>query len=470
MRRWDAPRWETVAAFGAVIAGTAIRSWQIRYSFDGDEAFSVTLASRSFAQTIIGSLADTPHPPLHNILLHIWMSLFGTSEPAARSLSVAFSCGFLFLTYRIARRYLDPWLSFGVTLIAALSPLFVYFGQQARPYALVAFLSAANLAAFLRALDSPQEKWPVRVWALSGVALVYSHYLGVLFIGCQLVWAMFALKTGRRRLLVHGLAAMVSIVPWLLAAMGPAMARHGNPVPQITWIGPPHADDLVRFYVHTIGERFPTRWLLVILLAAAIAYGLRVYRTRQVPPEHLLLLILAFGLPLFAFAESAWGPRPVFVDRQLVGAALTFVVMVGVAAAALPRPLAAAMLAVLVTWSAMSVRMYLPDRINPPWRDASSWIEQHYGGEPLVADEPSFQDHLSFYRRTGHALLWRDLSSAVKSNEFLYACRPFRCSALGELKARGALVKTWHWNFVAGNTRFNQLRLYAIQAKAPAPI
>ncbi len=43
---------------------------------------------RPFSEMIAGAMRDTPHPPLHIVLLHFWSYLFGGSEVAARSLSV----------------------------------------------------------------------------------------------------------------------------------------------------------------------------------------------------------------------------------------------------------------------------------------------------------------------------------------------------------------------------------------------
>jgi hypothetical protein len=78
------------AVFVAVLAtGTVLRCWQIDYSFDADEVFSIQLASRPFVEMLAGAMLDTPHPPLHIVLLHFWSSLFGGSEVAARSLSWA---------------------------------------------------------------------------------------------------------------------------------------------------------------------------------------------------------------------------------------------------------------------------------------------------------------------------------------------------------------------------------------------
>ena len=74
-----ASRW-LYAAFAAVLAlATALRCWQIDYNFDADEVFSIELATRPFTGMISGALLDTPHPPLHIVLLYAWTKPFGAS-------------------------------------------------------------------------------------------------------------------------------------------------------------------------------------------------------------------------------------------------------------------------------------------------------------------------------------------------------------------------------------------------------
>lgn len=458
--------WEALAIGTVVLVGVVIRSWQIGASFHTDESFSVVLARDSFVQTIARSLADTPHPPLHNILLNVWMSLFGNSEPAVRALSVLFSCGFIIFVYKITRRYSDAWISLGVALLAALSPLFVYYGQQARPYSLIALMSAANLYAFLKALDAPTEKWPIRIWALTGIGLLYTQYLGVLFIGLEVIWAALEKKESRLRFVFFGAIIAGSLCPWVFAAMGAAVLRGATPVPQINWIGPPSRLTFLWFYVSIFGTRFATRWLFLTLSALVIAYTYSLYIKRIFPKEHRLLTLLAFGLPLIVYGISIWGPKSIFVYRQLEGAALATLLVTGLLAAELPKWTARAFLCILIGWSAASCRMALPDVVNPPWRETAQWIEQTYGSKLLIADDLYSQPGIEYYHKSGNVVLWPDMHRDQRRHSFLLACRPANCrTMLQELGARATLVKTWHWDYSQGIMPYNQLMLYEVRAQ-----
>jgi len=66
-------RLTAVLSLVIILAGVAARLYQIDYNFDGDEVFSVRLASRSLAEVVQGSIVDRTQPPLHNVLLHFWV-------------------------------------------------------------------------------------------------------------------------------------------------------------------------------------------------------------------------------------------------------------------------------------------------------------------------------------------------------------------------------------------------------------
>jgi uncharacterized membrane protein len=457
-------RWETICVFAVTLLGVVARSWQIGYGLDSDEIFSAALAGGSFSQFVAGSLHDATHPPLYNLLLHVWLSVFGTSEIAARALSVAFSCGFLAFAYKLLRRYLDAWLALAMLAVFALSPFFVYYGQQVRPYSLICFLSAANLVAFFKALDARKERRPLLIWALSGAALVWSQYLGVFFVGAQIAYAIIYLRNERLRFAAYGAAAIASIAPWVIAAMGASLANRANPVPMIAWMVPPRPANFIWFYASAFGTRIAIRWLLLVLAVPVAFYVRKIFPTRSIPKEHVLLLVLAVGLPSLIFAMSVWGPKPIFVSRQLAGAAVAFVVLVGVMLGSMPRPVAGVIAAVLIGWCAFSVGEWLPQNKNEPWRETAKWLDARYGAADVVVGDPVDTPHLRYYRKLGKIAAWSDLSSAEKSGEFLFLCRPHYCKPLrsDEMRTRVSPLATWAWDRYLGETGFNRFTVYEV--------
>jgi uncharacterized membrane protein len=429
-------RWEHVILIVVVVAGLAARLYEVRYSLDFDEIFSVELARKPFAEVIAGSLEDTSHPPLHIVVLHMWITVFGASDVSVRALSVLFSGVFLLVSHRLFRRLAPPWVALGLVSILALSPEFVYCGQRARPYALIAFLAAVNLLAFIRVLEAPHGRRRMAVWAVSCAFLLYAQYLAVLLIACQIGVALFCLRSDRLTVLSCGSAASALIVPWLIAAMGGRIMSGNDPLPYIAWMEPPTPTEFVWFYVSVFGDvpGLQARWLLAMLAFLGIAYLRHFAQSRDLPAGHLLLFLLGIGVPIAVYVISVWGPKPVFASRQLLGAAIAFLAVIGLCMTTLPRTLAAGFLLALLLWTVVALPQGFPHNMKPPWRDVATRIDEQCGSTVVAVQEMDVGTALAYYRRAGSVRLWSELTEDERSDGLLFLCRPHTCS-LAEAEA-----------------------------------
>jgi len=130
-------------ALALLLLGVALRSYRLdAQSLWYDEGNSARLAERSVRLIIEGAAGDI-HPPLYYLLLKLWRTGFGESEAALRALSVAFSALTIPFAYLIGRSFSrrTGWLA---ALLLAGMPFAVYYAQEARMYALLAFCAAVS--------------------------------------------------------------------------------------------------------------------------------------------------------------------------------------------------------------------------------------------------------------------------------------------------------------------------------------
>ena len=195
------------------------------------------------------------------------------------------------------------------------------YGQQARPYALIAMLASINLLAFLRFLDAPEPRRGGLTWAITSALLLYAQYMGVLFIGVCALYGLIVSPRKRLPILGFGALACAAIAAWALPAMWSSLSSMKDPVPQVNWIEAPTLQLFVSFFVSIFGESalLRGRWLVLGLAALAVVYLVSVLRTRRVNPEHLLLIALGIAIPTGVFLLSALGDKPVFVETAVVG-------------------------------------------------------------------------------------------------------------------------------------------------------
>ena len=113
-----------------------------------DEGNSVALARRGFAEIAQRTAFDI-HPPFYYWLLKLWIVVFGDSEIGLRSLSVVLGLGLVYLIGVLGTRFFGPGVGLTAAFIAAVSPLQIYYSQEARMYMLLTVLSTlTNLVAF----------------------------------------------------------------------------------------------------------------------------------------------------------------------------------------------------------------------------------------------------------------------------------------------------------------------------------
>ena len=132
-----------------------------------DEGYTLTLASASsFHQFWIrfGAFTTSEHlQPLYYFFMFFWSRAMGTSDLALRAPSALFSAGSAIAAYCAisplagSRRRLPVLFALALTL----SSFSLYYGQEARPYALLQFLSFTLLAVWMQCRTSLAQKGSV---------------------------------------------------------------------------------------------------------------------------------------------------------------------------------------------------------------------------------------------------------------------------------------------------------------------
>ena len=197
-------------------------------SFWYDEGTSVILAGRDLP-TIARDAAADIHPPLYYFLLHYWTAAFGTSEVAARSLSAALGVLLVAVTWLLGRRLFDGWLALAAGLLAAVSPVAVYYAQETRMYTLAALLGAASVLAAVYLIQGWQAGrgwWPLPLvgYVTAALGALYSHYFAFTApLAANLIVLVWAIQRRAWRPLAVWLGANLLIaavfLPWLLRAL-----------------------------------------------------------------------------------------------------------------------------------------------------------------------------------------------------------------------------------------------------------
>jgi 4-amino-4-deoxy-L-arabinose transferase-like glycosyltransferase len=261
---------------GALAVGLAVRLLHLGAApLWFDEVMTADWVARPWREMLAVCLADN-HPPLYFVLVKLVRDLFGDAPwllrlPSALLGTLAIPLAGAAADALANDRRTARWAAW----FAALSPFLVHHGQEARMYALVGTLAAANLLALARFTTGRTARLGI-LFGASAVALVATHYYTVFYVGGAVLAAIATRPRELRAWLpAAAVASGASTVALVAAAL---LARHqAGGSYALGWAAVPGALwSLVSGYallpdtfaLHSEGARAGLRYLPIALAAA----------------------------------------------------------------------------------------------------------------------------------------------------------------------------------------------------------
>lgn len=406
-----------------------------------DEALSVYYAGQPLREALAG-ISGSDHPPLHSLLLHFWMAVAGRSEFAVRYPSLWWGVLSGALLYRLGTQLFDKSTGLLVVVLLAVSPLHVWYSQEARMYSLALALSLGVMLA-LQAVIARREasSWPWAGYVLVGALALYTHfYTSFVLIFANLAfgewWLVRTVREGWRAMrgLLARWAAAQGVILLLFAPWGRFVADQ-YATNATYWHGALGLKQIIHdtALAFVAGDRVHSplaqtgAWALAILallgLQAAAQSGSQPAQQDLSRGERALWLLLWLAVPvatLFAISHD----RPKFAPRYLLLSLPPMLLLAAVGSICLAlsawehkpslghrikRWLAAAGLllmgALVISTSVTSLqKQYLDETLaRPDFRAVTAYIEHHgtpgdvivlVGGHSYPAFDYYFDGHL----------------------------------------------------------------------------
>lgn len=253
------------------------------------------------------------HPPLYFILLHFLIGLAGSSEFVLRSLSVAWGVLLVPLLYAFGTRLLGRRVGVWAAVIAALSPVYLWYSQEARSYTMLVFLTLFSSYSLLRVWQSTSRsqvnRGQVALWIgaylLSTIGSIFTHY-GALFILLFQWITVLGLTIWHRRWWLLALLAAASLViapllPFMVGRLQTGAER---------------------------GFRFVGAWEMARDLLNAFSLGIAVRWDDVYLLDLLFLLLALLGLVMIARRRRLTGVgTPLYLSGYLLIPALVLYVL-----------------------------------------------------------------------------------------------------------------------------------------------
>lgn len=204
-----------------LLVAAAVRAWDLgASSLWFDEVVTMRLAKAPTVAALIDLLSqiDATRAPLHPVLLHGWLAIWGDSDVAGRSLSVVVGVATVGLLVALGRLAFDRATGLWAGWLGAFSPMLVYYARETRMYAPLVLVSAVCWTLLFWSRRSGPTWWRTAAYALSLAAAILAHPLALLMAPAlalaSAVDARGFFGSWRGWLLAH-LAALLSPALWL---------------------------------------------------------------------------------------------------------------------------------------------------------------------------------------------------------------------------------------------------------------
>jgi mannosyltransferase len=335
LRRFPAWLWITGGLLALMALSAFLRSRYLGGQYWMDEAITTGIALHKLS-AIPGVLRYDGNPPLYYMALHVWMSVFGSTETSTHSLSL------LFGVLTIPAGGWAGWTLFGrrtgimAALLFAFNAWLTAYAQETRMYELMGLLGVLATAGFLLGFVYRRRRY-LFLFAGALTLMLYTHSWGTFFFAGSLVALIPAfIATDDRKGLVRDAAlafigAGILYLPWVPTLLYQA-AHTAAP-----WDNSPRFGAPILLSRDVLGG---DRITMVLIIPAAIGIGPVMFARAHRRTREWTAAWTLFALPV-ATLGVAWlesQVNPAFVSRYfapIIGALLLLIAW-GCARAKLP--------------------------------------------------------------------------------------------------------------------------------------
>jgi mannosyltransferase len=353
-----------------------------------DETFTRAIVARgSLSGVLSGVHATESTPPLYYVLTWSWTQVFGLSTAMLRMPGALAGVLCVPAAYLALRRLVGVSVAIAAAFLAASSPVLVDYSLDARAYSLMVLISVLSLWATSALLQAPcTRRWGW--WALSCLALLYTHYFGGMVVLAEVGVLAWKLPAQRRALTAATAAVVALALPLLPLFLHQRSSERSSFIAGLSLSG--RIEEAVRQFA--MGPNVPSAALegagIALVAAGVIAGAIALWRGTSA--SRLLTARTAGALlgtvfacvVLLPLALAATHLDDVFYARNLLGA---WIVIAALAALGLSRARAAPLALLCVLCIATVILIQSDWRYqNVDWRGAINRFRADLAGQPVA--------------------------------------------------------------------------------------
>ena len=275
-----------------------------------DEPFSIYHAQFGWV-TAIAQLKGYNNPPLFEMLLHIWIKLFGISPLSVRVLPLLITCFSPLVLFYFGKRNFSTAVAVTSSLLLSFSSLLLYYAHDCRVYSLFLLLSLLSMYFFMERIRHPTRATTAG-WIVFSVLLIYAHYFGIFILLVQSVYLLRFYRSAILKWLSAYALLFLLYLPQLLVMW----QRMNDSVKNGTWLQPPAGLESLYNMLWAFSNYPFVTVLCLFILVGGLTRGFK-HRASLATDRPLTLILIWFLAPLLGmFFISYW--VPMYIPRYLI--------------------------------------------------------------------------------------------------------------------------------------------------------
>lgn len=305
-----------------------------------DEAWSIDFARNTKFPNIINYFVDEnwadPHPFFYFFILNIWITFFGTTEVALRSLSAVFGILIILLVYYIGSKEFNKKIGLISSFFVILSPLNLYYSQETRMYTLTSLLILISVYYNYKLNTSNKPIKYGFLYSFFTLVLLYTDYLGFIVIGLNLLFTIFLIINKLKRKKIVKRHLFIIFISYLLIIMFYLPWIHNilyiYQIGSTAWMVSPDMNDAIEGfskifgivaenYFNEIFFMIPNKkfflflcsFLIIVILISSI---IAIYLDNRKIYNFKLLILFISSTPVLIFVISIY-ITPIYHLRQI---------------------------------------------------------------------------------------------------------------------------------------------------------
>lgn len=358
-----------------------------------DESISIRFADRSLLETINEDIHENT-PPLFDTVLNIWISIFGTSAKAVRSLSAIIGTLSVILLYLLGKNIFNKKIGIMAALLLCFSPFHIYYSQEARTYVLFSFITLMSFFFYNEYKKDGTKKF---MYVISSVLMLYSHIFGILSILVQNIHFIITKKITRNWIFLQAIILIffLPLVFVIFSRINSFVTVNGIWIQRPTIVGDTQFS-LIQTLAWFCGSKMGA--YLIFALVSFYIIGFFINKTQKFSPNHLLLLFWVF-LPLISVFIFSLISIPLFVARYFIFILPAFYLLTSILLDSINfKPLQIIFFVLLIIGSLNASFHQYHDYNKAKWSDLSNYIkEKRNENETIIITAPYMVNAFSYY-------------------------------------------------------------------------